>query len=120
MDLGSLRALALDVNFSAHGVPAIVTLSREDPITTRGIWLQPTTEDVPVGDFTRREPRRVMALRRDEVPSVPRGTLIVAPEISGGPDKAWRADGMDRVDADHHRVIVQFDEAATLDLPDPS
>jgi len=110
MGLGTLRALALDLNFSAiaHGVPAIVTVPDQAPIETRVIWLTTTPEDMPPGAmFTRSDPRRVMALRRDEVASVPVGTVIVAPEKDGDDTEAWVVDGHERQEADHNRVIVR-------------
>lgn len=119
MDFGSLRALALDLNFSAHGVDAVVTRPAPDdePVETRGIWITPLTEDAPVNAaFARREPRRILALKRSEVPTVPRGTGIQAPEKAGDDPVGWRVDGMDRIEADHQRVIVVRD---TLFDPDP-
>lgn len=109
MDLGPVRALVLDLNFGVHGVLATVTRPAPDnvPIETLGIWLQPVAENFPGGmDFQRREPQRVMALRTDEVPTVPRGTIITAPEKRGDAVQAWRVDGIDRYDADHVRVVV--------------
>jgi hypothetical protein len=113
MDFGALRSLVRELNFSAHGVDAIVTRPFPDatPITTRAIWVTPQTEDALNGtELQRREPRRVMALRKDEVPTVPRGTVIIAPPQGGESDARWRIDGIDRVEADHVRVIV---------VPDP-
>jgi hypothetical protein len=106
---GSLRALALELSRDVHGVDATVTRPEPDsePIATKGIWITTTTEDVPLGvEFQRREPRRVMALRRADVPTVPRGTLIVAPEKSGDDAVTWRVEGTERMEADHTRVIV--------------
>ena len=110
MDLGPLRALALEVNLQAHGVD--ITVTRPAPDNTpiegiKGIWLTPITEELPDRmDFQRREPRRVMALRRTDVPAVPRGTLIVAPEKSGDDPRPWRVDSLDRSDADKTHVVV--------------
>jgi hypothetical protein len=111
MDLGSLRALALDLNLAAHGVDVTVTRPAPDdtPIATRGIWMTWITEDVPAAsDFQRREPRKVMALSRIVVPTVPRGTLIVAPppQGTGSVTQTWRVDGTERVEADHTRVFM--------------
>ncbi len=119
MDLGPLRALALDLSFTAHGIDAVVTLPNEDPVDARIIWIANTPDQAPSSaGFSRQEPVRIVALRRSEVPIVPRGTRIVAPELGGGTDKAWVVDGSDRVDADHHRFIVVLDQVATADLPD--
>lgn len=107
MDFGPLRALALDLNLSAHGVDVIVTVPEGAPVETRGIWLTPLTDGFPSGgSHQRHEPVRIMALRREDVPAVPRGTLIVGPEKSGGVDQTWKVDGLDRLEADHARVIV--------------
>lgn len=107
MDLGSLRTLALELNFSAHGVPATVTPVDEAEIATRVIWVTPLSELEPAGgEFTRREPIRILAVRRSDVPRLPRGSRVVAPETSGDSDQVWRVDGTDRIEADHHRVLV--------------
>lgn len=110
MDLGPLRTLALGLNLSAHGVPATVTRPAPDdtPVVTTGIWITtPLDEQRPVGvDFQRREPRRVMALPRSALASVPRHTIVVASETIGGANKTWRVDGLERTDADVFRVIL--------------
>lgn len=112
MDLTSLRALALSCNFSAHGVD--VTVRRpspdEDEIAARGVWQTQGLEDVPAGaDWTRRGARRVLALLKSEVPTVPKGTTIIAPVPGGTTAYGWRVDGYDRVEAEHYRVIVVRD-----------
>jgi hypothetical protein len=107
MDLGSLRDLALELNLAAHGVEVLVTLEGAAGIETRGIWMTPISEDLPVaGEFQRREPRRVMALSRLELPSVPKGTVIQAPPKHGDNLEYWRVDGTERTEADHVRVYV--------------
>lgn len=109
MDLGSLRTLALSVNFATHGVDATVTRPAPDdtPIAARVIFLTPETEDYPIGgEFTRRDAARVVALRRSEVPTVPIRTVIQAPELAGGTVKTWRVDGVAKVEADQVRVTV--------------
>lgn len=96
MDLGPLRTLALSVNLNVHGVDATVTRPSPDnaPIVTRGIWSTPIEDVQPVGaDFRRREPRKVLVLPRADVPTLPSGTLIDAPDAIGGPVVAWRFDG---------------------------
>jgi hypothetical protein len=109
MDLGDLRALVLTTNLATHGIPVTVTRPFPDdtPIVTRGIWMTDTTGGVPGSlDFQRREPTRVMVLSRAAVPTVPRGTRIVAPENPGGEDATWRVDAIERIEADHVRVMV--------------
>jgi hypothetical protein len=108
MDIGEVRALALGINFEVHGIDATVTRPAPDdtPIDTRIIWLTVDTADVPGGPVTRREGLRGMALRRDEAPTVPRGTEILAPANFGGDPVGWRVDSTLMVFVDHVRVGV--------------
>lgn len=112
MDLSALRALALTLNFSAHGVAATVTRPGLAAVTTSLIWQTPPVDaDQPPAfggrDFQRREPRRVAVLPRDVLPTMPDGTTIVAPEKMGGTNVTWKMDGLDRTEADHWRVFVR-------------
>ena len=101
MDLDGLRSLVRDLNFQAHGVPATV-----DGVATRIIWVSPATNAVPTGgDFRRSEAKRTVAIRRDEVPAVPLGSLIVTGLDQVVPD-SWRVDAMDDVQPGYHQVIV--------------
>jgi hypothetical protein len=109
VDLGPLRTLVRDVSFDTLGVDATVTRPYPDDaaIPTRIVWIRPAAEDAPFGgDIQRRTARRVLALRRDEVPTVPRGTVITAPDPEGGAARQWRVEGPDRVDTATVRVIV--------------
>lgn len=110
MDLGSLRTLVTDLNFSAHAVDALVTRPAPDdtPIPTRAIWTTPVTEGVPgSGEFSRSEPLRRVALPLKDVPTVPLGTLVEAPERSGMALRVWRVDSFDHQSApDYARVFV--------------
>lgn len=100
--LQGLRAIVRDANFATLGVPAVVA-----GVSTRIIWLTPTPENTPTGnDVTRAEPRRRMAIRRDDVPAVPRGTLISVTEPTQEFPGAWRVDALEGVSSDHFRVIV--------------
>lgn len=108
MDLGPLRALALELNFSAHGVPIVVSVPGEDDVETRGIWITTPPEMVPDGSgYQRVEPLRIMAIKRSDVTRVPIDTLITAPEKSGDADEQWAVDGHERQEADHNRVILR-------------
>ena len=111
MSVGPLRALTLDLNFDWFGVPATVTRpDDETPIATTVLWLTHEPYSVPGGvDFQRQEPQRVMAVRRDEVLTVPRGTRITAPATPGDDDAGWIVDGLERQEADHNRVFVVAD-----------
>lgn len=112
MTISAVRAVALRSNFTVHGVPATVTRPSpdDDPIATRLIWLTPIPEDRPGGlAVQEQDPTRIAALRRDEVPTVPRRTRIVAPRKAGEDDRGWLVEGTDRVEDDHVRVIVLED-----------
>lgn len=107
MDFGPLQQLALELNFDAHGVVATVTPPGESAIATTGIWLDARDEDMPVGtEYRGKEPRRVMALRRDEVPDAPLKTIIVAPETSGGVARNWQVDRTLSTKPNHVNVIL--------------
>lgn len=114
MGLEGLRELVLGTNLAVHGVTATVTRLPPDdtPIETSAIWVtegldQPVTEGVPFESaLQRREPQRVLVLSLADVPTVPRGTLIVAPLVPGGADLMWRVDGSQLVDALQRRVFV--------------
>lgn len=74
---------------------------------TRVIWLPPDTTALPSGSAMQRaEAQRVMAVPKADVAQVPRGTVIAAAEVPGGAVLNWKVDGFERVDPDHHRVIV--------------
>ncbi len=94
--------------FADFGLPVTITPPGGSPISTTGIWVTPQTIDVPVGAEARvAEAYKVLALRRDQVPSAPRGTTILAAEQAGGPSKTWKVDGVERADEpDVLRVVV--------------
>jgi hypothetical protein len=99
--------------FDAFGVPATVTRPAPDdtPIETTGVWIEVAEMEVPLGlAFQRKESQRLLTLMRAEVPTVPRGTTVLAPETLGGAVLRWRIDGLERADVDQHRVYV---------IPDP-
>lgn len=101
----------LGLLFDAFSVPATVTPPAADAIDTRGIWVTSTTDSRPgLSDFSRRDQTRVLALDRAAVPSVPKGTVIIAPEMDGSVPLRWRVDGFDVLEADCIRVTV---------VPDP-
>jgi hypothetical protein len=109
MDLAALRNVVLGVNFSTHGVPAQVTRPAPDDtvIATTVIWLTTGSEQLPNGaGFGRVGPTHQMAIRLDEVPTVPIGTLIQAAPPTGGSALGWKVDGIDAVFADHVRAFV--------------
>ena len=108
VDFGTSRDATRDANWFALGVPATVTRPREVGISTRAIWVTPVSDLLPGGaDFQASRPERIIALKLNEVPTVPRGTIIDAPERGGGAVQRWEVDGRERTEADHVRVIVR-------------
>lgn len=95
---------------AAFGVAATVTRPAPDttPIATTGIWLDEALEEErPYGtDFQRRDPRRLMAIPRADVSTLPRGTLIAAPELAGKVIRTWRVDGLAHVDPEWWQGVV--------------
>lgn len=111
MDLAGLRSLVREVNFATHGVPAVVTPPGADAVETRIIWAERTTLEIPVGgESLRREPRRVMAIRRDDIDQVPRGTIVAVTEHLRTDPMFWKVDSTDRIEPDHIRVVVVASE----------
>ncbi len=106
VDLAGIRALVREVNFAVHGAEAVVTVPDAEPVSTRIIWMTPTTELLPTGNEQRADPRRVLAIRRDDVPSVPRGTTISVTEHLQNEPTLWTVDGILRIESDHVRAIV--------------
>jgi len=90
----------------AFGVPGTVTIPDGTPVATDVVWILPSTPEYPSEEFARREPKRVLAISRDEIPLVPRGTVIVAAERLGDVERTWIVDSLAHLDADHTRVLV--------------
>lgn len=108
----SLRSLVLSINQAVHGVSATITRPSPDdaPIAATVIWgVEPVTDGQPYGsDLRRVEPRRLMTVARGDVPTLPRGTEIIAPELAGQADKTWVVDGLERTLADQWRAFVKL------------
>lgn len=93
----------------AFGVPATVTRPAPDnaPITTSIAWVNTTTDALPAGiDLQRAEHMKLMSISLIDVPSVPRNTVVVAPEIKGGEDKTWQVESTIARTFDEVRVLV--------------
>lgn len=113
MDVRALRALVFQVNTSAHGTPVTITVPYGDPVELDAvIWLTPQTEDVPGdGVFRRKEAQQVIVVPRADVPSLPRGTVVVGAPYAGDTTQRWLVDGIERVEADRvYAVLVPAPE----------
>lgn len=104
-----------DSNLTFHGLDVTVERPGIDatPIEARAIWCWSQQDTTPGGmDIRRRDPTRIIALSRSTFECVPRGTRIVAPEAMGGTRLGWVVDGPDRLESDHHRLMVRRDAEA--------
>ena len=102
LDLRPTFASAL----TAFGVGASITVPGGDPVTTTVVWSAVETVAVRVGEHERAEARRMVSIPLADVPSVPRGTLISAPEVNGETARSWKVDAIERIDVDHIRALV--------------
>lgn len=109
MDLSSVRAQALEIIFATHGVDAQVLLvGATEPVECRIVWATDAAEDSPAGALvSRRIARRVLALRKVDVPAITRGAEIAAPlpETDGVP-LDWIVDSIERSEVNQWRVVV--------------
>ena len=106
----------MDPLFSAFGVPAVVTRPAPDdaPIDTTVVWVMPQAELLPMGmDLQRRERKYLLALRRDQVSTLPRLTTIEAAEADGQAIKTWRVDSIESIDTESIRAWVMPVELET-------
>lgn len=93
------------------GVSATVTrpFPDETPVATTAAWVPAPAEGQPYGtDLRKIDGRRVLALPRDAaLPTLPRGSLIAAPEQADGEMLTWRIDEhLAPSDIDEWRVWV--------------
>jgi hypothetical protein len=83
------------------------------------MWLPQQVDRQPDGAFARVTARRVLVVRRDDVPSLPRhARVVVADPPDGSTTRTWIVDGpispadYDQLQgADHYRVLVVPDES---------
>lgn len=106
MDLSNLRSLVREVNFGTHGVAATITVPGAPPVPATVIWLTPVSELRPEGQFPRTEARRSLAVRRDEIPAIPRQTRIEVAEHLLETPTCWLVDSAEAIFGDHYRVTV--------------
>lgn len=113
MDVGVLRASVRETQFAVHGVPATVTVPDGEPVETRIIWYSTGQEPSPQGtQLQYQDQRRGMAIRRDDVPQVPRETVIEVTEPNREHPVAWRVDSIEGVYPEHTRVLVVVEEVS--------
>lgn len=80
-----------------------MTIPGDPPITTTVLPLSPETQTTPAGnDFRRADVRRGFAIRRDEVATAPRGTIIETTDDGA----QWKVDATEMTTDEEIRVWV--------------
>lgn len=105
----SLREQVTDAAFSLlEIVQATVTPAGGSAIEGVALlWLGTEDQERPAGMALQRTTRRRMgSVRLSEVPTLPAGSTLVAPELPGGADVTWKVDGPTHIEADHIRFLV--------------
>ncbi len=89
-------------------VTATVTIPGGDAVEgINACWEVIELFDTPAGSMLQRtEPLRTLWLRRADVAQVPRGTIIEAPEKSGGTVQRWHVDKVEQMSATAIQVVV--------------
>lgn len=113
----TLRDLVFDTNLAAGritgaAVDVTVTPVNGSPIETTGLWATPLQQDEPTMDAKRHERIRIMALTREAVPTLPKGSIVLAPERPDGIAVGWRVEGFEVEEVEHRRVVLVRDESA--------
>lgn len=91
----------------AFGVSAVVTRPGLDPITTEVVWVPAAPNFAPEGmDFQALSMRKVLAIPRATVPTLPTGTVVLVAEIDGGAPATFVVDAIDRHESDHIRAVM--------------
>lgn len=91
----------------AFGVAATVTPLAGPGVETRVVWHPVRTEERPEGaQVTMLARRRIVSVPRVDVPTLPRGSAITGAVTEGGAVEEWTVDETDKLDIDHHVVVV--------------
>ena len=104
-------AMALFLNAMGTAITITRPPPNDTPVAATGIWVPAEPKLAMFGTYDERrgqgrEPRRVLAIPRDVLNEIPRGTQIQAAELPGGTVRSWIADGYEHSEPDHHRVFV--------------
>ena len=88
-------------------VPIIFKTPSGSPIPTVGNWMDPRIFEAPDGaGFQRGEGSHFMSVLIADIPSAPRGSVVVAPEVSGGLDKTWSVERSEPIVALGTRILI--------------
>ncbi len=109
--MGSMVDLVNSITFDAELLPGSVTATVTpvggSAIVTSGVWMDPAIIEVPEGvPFGRAEEVKLLAVTLADVPSAPRLSVVVAPEVAGGSDKTWRVESGFRSVGSRSRVLL--------------
>ena len=96
--MGSMVDLVNSITIGAGllplSVPYTFTLPGESIVTGKtGLWTDPLVVEMPEGaGFPRREESHLLTVLVSDMPSAPKGTVVVAAEVPEGSDKTWRVE----------------------------
>jgi len=96
--MGSLVDLVNGIAIAGGLLPLAVTytftLPGESIVTGKtGVLTDWAVVEMPEGaQFQRREESHLLTVLISDMPSAPRGTVVVHPEVTGGSDKTWRVE----------------------------
>ena len=87
---------------------ATVIVDGLEPVTVRALWSVPELSTAPAGaPLQRQDPLLRLSFLRRDVPALPRGTIIEAPEKpTGGPVVRWSVDVVETLTASTIRAVV--------------
>lgn len=99
------------ITHSANATPVTVaatfTPPSGAPASGFGNWINPAVFELPEGaGLNRHEASHFFEVTIAFVPSAPRGSVVVAPEFAGGPDKTWRVESIEPSPALGKRVLI--------------
>ncbi len=107
------RQLVTDAAFELvpGAVPATVTPKGGAPVDCQIVWHSPIVEGLPSGlDLQRMTSMENMSIRLADVPVLPEGSVVLAPELLGGVPQSWRVHAHLFKDSTSRRVGVIPDE----------
>ena len=120
MDITGLRADATGAAFDAFAIDVELLQggSIAETKTVGGIWTQPVTEtDLGGLDVQSDRPSRILALRREDAPTITRGDRLRTRDGYNGRSRVFRVDGFHEIFSDHYRLSLVPDDTITSKVP---
>lgn len=102
MDLSTARQIGIDQRYERRGTSMTAMVPNGEPFALYVVWDGTDLE----GAERNRQLQRSLWVKRDDLPTVPRGTLFCGPEPQGGDDRNWRADQTLAIESGQIQVLV--------------